>query len=135
MYWPLTAAALVAMLAAACGQNGAQLPAERAAWRLAHPVSADATIVDLLITEGACASGKTPEGRVLDPLVTYSATAISIAIEVTPLAGPETCQSNPDYPLTVRLTEPVGNRDLVGGTLPSRPGTTPTPLVTAPGVT
>jgi hypothetical protein len=81
---PPTAAALFATLVSACAQNGAQLSAERVAWRLAHPVGPEATSLDLLITEGECASGKTPDGRVLDPIVTYSATAITITVEVVP---------------------------------------------------
>jgi len=94
-----------------------------------------------MIDEEDCASGTSPAGRLLPPIVAYKPTTITITVPVMPLPGPQTCQGNPEYPLTVNLTEPVGERAIVGGSLPSVSGTiatlTPGPVVSttasAPG--
>src|SRR5699024_9385038 len=61
-----------------------------------------------------CASGVT--GEVLAPVVTYEEARIVISVDVEPLAdGAFTCQGNPTVPVQVRLTEPIGHRELVDG--------------------
>jgi hypothetical protein len=98
-----------------------------ASWRIVGPVTPDTTSIDLMIEEGACASDTSPAGRVLDPIVGYDAKTITITVQVMPLAGVQTCPGNPEYPLTVHLTEPVGEREIAGGSLPFVPGPGPTP--------
>ncbi|MHA7277118.1 hypothetical protein ACX80O_11430 [Arthrobacter sp. Hz1] len=63
----------------------------------------------------ACSNGVT--GTVLDPELTYEADRIVIETYVEPIPGRETvtCQGNNVVAVTVNLTEPVGNRDLVDG--------------------
>jgi hypothetical protein len=118
---------LLSVFVVSCRQSGPGVSSGPATWRLAHPVGAEATSLDLLIQEGACASGKSPEGRILPPTVSYSPTAITISVRVATLPGPQDCQGNSDYPLTVRLTDPVGDRMILGGMFEQHPGTSPTP--------
>jgi META domain len=98
-----------------------------AAWELdpAFELTPDARTVHLLVREGSCASGKSPEGRILEPVVEYGLEEIKISISIRVRAS-ATCQGNESYPFLVELREPVGERRLVGGTWPLQPGTPPT---------
>lgn len=101
----------------------------RADWRLdpafPRPGVGDRT-VRILIHERTCASGQSPEGRVLAPIVASSHTAITIAILVTQLGGD--CQGTPEFPLTVDLPEPLGGRTLLDGAVyPPRDISQPAP--------
>lgn len=89
----------------------------------AFPLPAgDTWEVHVLITETACASGTSPEGRVLDPLVVYNADTVAVAIAVRHREGGQDCQGNPEFPVSIVLTEPLGDRVLVdGGQFPPRP--------------
>ena len=119
-----------ALLFTGCSALFASNVAYPASWRLAHPLTPDATTVDLVIHESKCAGGSSPEGRILDPKVDYTPTSITVTVEVrlasTLASG---CQSNPEYPLTVNLREPVGTRPIVGpsGQHGFEPGPTPPP--------
>ncbi len=101
----------------------------RAEWRLdpafPAPAAGDRQI-HVLINERACASGQSPEGRVLPPMVTSSPTAMTIAILVTNRPGGQDCPGNPDLPMTVDLPEPLGGRPLLDGAVfPPRDVTQP----------
>ncbi len=106
------------------------LPAgvSRAEWRLdpafGRPAPAD-RVVHLLINELACASGRSPEGRVLPPTVAATAGAVVIAVLVRSQPGAQDCQGNPDFPLTVDLPEALGERPLFDGAVfpPAGPAT------------
>ncbi|MES2209786.1 MAG: hypothetical protein V4515_06325 [Chloroflexota bacterium] len=71
--------------------------------------------IHTLIVETACASGKSPEGRILDPLIVYGAASVLIAVAVRPRPGAQDCQGNPEVPLTIVLSEPLGDRVLLDG--------------------
>jgi hypothetical protein len=90
----------------------------RAEWRLdpafPEPAAGDRQI-HVLIRERACASGQSPEGRVLPPIVASSQTAMTIAILVTSRPGGQDCPGNPEFPMTVDLPEPLGGRPLLDG--------------------
>lgn len=91
-------------------------------WRLdpAFPAPTAATVeIHVLVTETACANGEPPLGRLVPPLVTYSASNLHISVGVRPLGGPANCPSNPSLPVTVVLPEPLGDRSLTGDS-PSR---------------
>ena len=96
------------------------LPAgvSRAEWRLdaafPKPAAGDRQI-HVLINERACASGQSPEGRVLPPIIAPSQTAMTIAILVTNRPGGQDCPGNPDFALTIDLPEPLGGRTLLDG--------------------
>lgn len=101
----------------------------RAEWRLdpgfPRPAGGDRQI-HVLINEQACASGQSPEGRVLPPIVAPSETAMTIVILVTPRPGGQDCPGNPDFAMTVELPEPLGGRPLLDGAVfPPRDVTKP----------
>jgi hypothetical protein len=103
--------------------------ANRAEWRLdpafPAPAAGDRQI-HVLINELACASGQSPEGRVLPPIIASSPAAMTIAILVTSEPGGQDCPSNPDFALTIDLPEPLGGRALLdGGVFPPRDVTKP----------
>lgn len=105
--------------------------AERAIWELGpgFEITPETRTLHLLVTETACASGQSPEGRILEPTIGYSANAISISINMRVFGGAVNCIGNAPYPLTVELSEPVGDRRLIeGASLPPDVETTPTPF-------
>lgn len=100
-----------------------------AEWRLdpafPDPALADRTI-HVLINERACASGQTPEGRVLPPTVVVGADRITITILVRHVPGGADCPGNPDFAMPVDLPAPLGDRPLFdGGVFPPRDVTKP----------
>jgi hypothetical protein len=107
------------------------LPAgvSRAEWRLDPafpPPAADDRQIHVLINELACASGQSPQGRVLPPIVASGPTAVTIAILVTNRPGGQDCLGNPDFPVVVDLPEPLGGRQLLDGAVfPPRDVTQP----------
>jgi hypothetical protein len=105
-----------------------QLPEDLsfATWRLdpAHPTNAASTEVRVLGTEGACANGKPPDGRILAPVVVSTAEAVTIALVVRHVPGGADCPANPEFPFSVTLDEPLGTRTLFdGSSFPPQPRT------------
>jgi hypothetical protein len=89
-------------------------------WKLSKKVPATATSFRALVTEVACASGKNASGRMAKPRIVYDETSVTITIGVKPLEGDQDCPANPATPLTIKLTEPLGDRTLFnGGPYPS----------------
>lgn len=90
-------------------------PGVLAVWHLEDPdaVTSASTTLDLLVTRVECASAFT--GEVLSPQVTVSETEISIRTEVEwiDMGGVALCPGNPHVPVTVELSEPIGDRVLV----------------------
>jgi hypothetical protein len=87
-----------------------------AAWWVdptALPLSPDATTIPALIMEEACASGRPPEARVLEPTVFSSETAVLVSVLVRRQPGAQDCQGNPAVPLEIHLAEPLGSRRLL----------------------
>ncbi|WP_432489644.1 hypothetical protein [Kineococcus sp. SYSU DK018] len=125
-----TAAALVILAGlAACGQEGSDevhrevtattaQEAPVATWRVVEPPAPESTQVPLLVNEVSCASGQSAEGRIQKPEVAYQPEAVIITVRVEYAGGAQECPSNPDTPLTVELSEPVGARELVDGGQP-----------------
>jgi hypothetical protein len=104
----------------------------RATWRLdpgfPAPAAGDRTI-HVLINEVACASGTSPEGRVVAPAVAVSERAVTIAILVRTRPGANECPGNPEFAMAIDLPEPLGGRPLFDGAVfpPAGPVTTTTP--------
>lgn len=98
--------------------NQAEPAAGPATWRLSpdEAPTSDSRTIRVLLTERACASGRSPEGRVLEPQIEYRVDAIFITLRVRSRAGAQECPGNPEYPLTIELGEPLGDRALVDGT-------------------
>ncbi len=102
--------ATFALFTSGCSQESG----DSAQWELNNPseVTAQSTTLSVAVSRLACASGET--GKVLTPIIKYDETQILIRTDVQPLAGDAyTCPSNDIVPLTIELSEPVGERDLV----------------------
>ena len=84
---------------------------------------ATATEVHLLINESACASGASPAGRIVEPIVTTSENAVWVAVLVRMRSGAiQLCPGNPWFAVTVTLPEALGERELLdAGAVPPRP--------------
>jgi hypothetical protein len=86
----------------------------------------EATTLQVLVLEQACASGTAPDGRIAQPEVVYATDTITITIGVRRSKGDQSCPGNPPVPLTVALTEPLGDRTLLDGSrLPPAPPSIP----------
>ena len=87
-----------------------------ASWRLdpARPLDPGSTEVAVLALELACASGAPPWDRLQPPIVIESADAVTIAI-VTLKARNADCPGNPEFPVVVDLSAPLGGRALFDG--------------------
>lgn len=87
-------------------------------WWLAAPgldVGPDTTMIDALVRERACTSGRSPVGRLVPPIVTYEANAVVVTIAVRSLPGGQDCPGNPAVPITITLREQLGQRALLDG--------------------
>ena len=99
------------------------------------PLAPDATVISGFLQEQTCASGQSPEGRITGPRVDYRPDAIIVTFHVRAIEGVSTCQSNPRYPVTIHLSEPLGRRGLFdGGVDPPRDATVDPTRVVAPTV-
>jgi hypothetical protein len=118
-----------ATIASATAGSDGEAAAQPAAWWVdpsALPLAPSATRFRAIVVESACASGASPEGRVLDPIVEYGPTSIIVTIEIRRRPGGHDCQGNPEYPLDLLLVEPIGGRALLdGGVDPPRDATIP----------
>ena len=83
--------------------------------------AADGTTVRALLREEACASGKTPAGRVVGPAFLEDATRVIVTFGVRPRKGDQDCQGSPSFALQFTLPTPLGGRTLLdGGVFPPR---------------
>jgi hypothetical protein len=84
-------------------------------WELAPAEfpSATSRSLEVVVHETACASGLSPEDRILPPHVEYGPTSISIRFMIVPLPGIQACPGAPGAPMRVELTEPIGSRTLL----------------------
>jgi hypothetical protein len=86
------------------------------------PPTPESVEVSILVRETACASGKSPEGRILDPTIVVAPEAIAVAIAIVHRPGGQDCPGNPNHAMTLVLPEPLGARKLLdAGTFPRRP--------------
>jgi hypothetical protein len=89
-----------------------------AQWRLdpdfPEPAPDDPTI-HVLLNERACASGQSPEGRVLPPVIVVGAGAVTITILVRDRPGGQDCPGNPDFALAIDLPDALDGRPLFDG--------------------
>ncbi len=76
-------------------------------------VGPDDRAIPLLVTEEACASGQTADGRVRVDAVEYTADEVRVVLVVRTLDGGQTCQGNPLTAFVLELDEPLGDRQLV----------------------
>ena len=88
-----------------------------ATWRIdpAQAFDPGAATISLLARERACAGGQAPGSRMLAPIVLETDRAVTIALIVRIVVGSADCQANPEVPVTVALSRPVGTRTLLDG--------------------
>ncbi|WP_460795062.1 hypothetical protein [Microbacterium sp. GXF0217] len=79
--------------------------------------AADSTSVALLVTERECNSGQDAEGRIDLLSLEETTDAVIIRVGVRAQQGAFNCQSNPPTSFTVELSEPLGDRELLDGSL------------------
>jgi hypothetical protein len=86
-------------------------------WELAvhERPTAESTSLDVVVYERACASGQSPEGRIVGPEIEYGVGVVSITFHVQQLSGAGDCQMAPGVPTTVQLSEPLGDRRINDG--------------------
>ena len=97
------------------------------------PLEPAARTVRGFLLERACASGSSPEGRILGPRIEYRADAIIVTYRVREIGG--RCPSNPRFSITVSLTEDLGSRRLLdGGVDPPRDASIDPTVVVEPTV-
>ena len=74
------------------------------------------TTIRALVLEQACASGKTPEGRVEEPRILEPADAVTVTYEIRHLPGDQDCQGNAPFAGDAEAAvEPLGERTLLDG--------------------
>ncbi len=76
------------------------------------PTTAD-TEIHVLATERGCASGREMGDALRGPQVLETETEVIIVFAVEPVVGGANCQGNPSTPVTVELSQPIGDRQLV----------------------
>ncbi len=87
-------------------------------WRLApgEPSNANATTLDVVVSERECVSGQAIGDRLLGPQVVMTEGALRIAFAAEPPPGDAfDCPSNPETRVTVELPEPIGDREVIEG--------------------
>ena len=95
-------------------------------WKLSAKTTKLSTTLKVLVTEHACASGTSAKGRIARPRISYEADRVVITIGVKPLDGTQDCKANRPTPLTVTLSEALGDRQLYdGGPYPAAEVTQP----------
>ena len=78
------------------------------------------TELHVLINERECASGEPPVGREILPVVLEEPDSITITVLVEPVSGGANCPSNPWHPITIDLSESVGDRTLFDASVAPR---------------
>lgn len=97
---------------------------EPARWELApgEQPRPESRTLHVLVTEQGCASGTSPEGRIVPAAVIYLEDSVIVIFGTRPLPGPQTCLPGPPVEVTVDLHEQIGDRQLLDGSiLPPEP--------------
>jgi hypothetical protein len=84
----------------------------------------------LLVTEESCNSGENAEGRVELLSLEETESQVRVILGVRPREGAQACPSHPATPFTVKLSEPLGDREVLhAGLVDPRPLAVSGPLV------
>lgn len=79
------------------------------------------TLMHLLVWDGACSGGIPTTGRMSPVAVTFAPDTVTITIGVRsillPPGGVVGCPMPPGTPATVELPEPVGQREIIDGSV------------------
>jgi hypothetical protein len=85
-------------------------------WKLsaeAHP-TVRSTQMSVLVFDPDCSVGLRDPGQVQDPIITYTYEAITVTFPVLKVRRPE-CAAKSAVPMTIHLSEPLGDRQLIDG--------------------
>lgn len=107
-----------------CDIQPAFVGVEAARWELSpeERVGPDTRSFEVLVFEQGCASGASPDGRIVGPAVVLMEDSVTVILGTRPLPGPQTCEPGPPATVRVELPEPVGDRQLLdGATFPAEP--------------
>ena len=74
--------------------------------------SAASTELPILVRETNCASGHSPEGRVLPSSIVVSDDAVDVTIAIRQRPGDQDCPANPAYSMRLELPDALGTRRL-----------------------
>lgn len=77
----------------------------------------EATSIEILVHERACASGQSAEGRIEVVDLEETVDQVRLRIGVRPPDGGQDCQGNPPTPFTIELSEPLGARQIVDASI------------------
>lgn len=77
------------------------------------PIPPGATTIKAFLQERQCAGRQSPVGRIVGPEIEYREDAVVVIFRVRTIGGE--CPSNPAFPLTIILTEPIGDRSILDG--------------------
>ncbi|ALJ20796.1 hypothetical protein [Microbacterium sp. No. 7] len=86
----------------------------------AYTISADSTVLHLLVTEMDCASGQDATGRIELVSLTETPATVDIVLGVRPFREAN-CPSNPPTPFSVELSAPLGDRVVRDAAYATRP--------------
>lgn len=103
--WMVTSAGECSLQAVLRGLGSAHLVVDPES-----PPTPDSEEIALLVTEAACASGESAEGRVEVVDVETNDEEVRVVLGVKPREGGGECPSNPQTPFTLQLGEPLGDR-------------------------
>ena len=84
----------------------------------------DGAVTDpvVMVNEVQCAGARDPEPYLSDPVVVEDDDRVVVTMSSDAVEGNAFCQANPVVPFTLRLDEPIGDRELLdGGTWPATP--------------
>ena len=80
------------------------------------PPDPDSTVIHVLVTEAACASGREMGDALQGPQVVETDSAVLVAFAAIPLAERMVdCQGNPPTPVAIVLSRPLGDRTIHDG--------------------
>jgi hypothetical protein len=113
----LLGGAVAALLLAGCAALEPFDQDGPATWALPEgfTIGAETTEFLALVTERACASGQTSEGRIVGPEIEVDDSSVVVTFGVRPLSGAQACPGNPATMVEVELDEPLGHRTLLDG--------------------
>lgn len=89
-------------------------------WRLdpsTEPLTPESTVIYVLVTERACASGQELGDRLLGPEVIVSDVEVRIAFAAKAQDGVQSCQGNPETVVAIELSGAIGSRIATNGLL------------------
>ncbi len=80
-----------------------------------QPVNPTSATLHLLVSQEGCSGGASGIEQMQPPEVMETDTAVRVALGVIPPEGSQTCPGNELAPITIELSSPLGDRELLDG--------------------